>query len=131
MTAASGRPLRCGAAIGLQEHEVYRALQFDRTGLSTLRDVMFAPGCYLEQHNGEHHALVLELPGPRSGAVWAVWRTGHRPYFLVLPDCPAISADRREDACGGYRGHPGAHAWELYLGRVGVPARGRNLRAAT
>jgi len=126
----SGRLIRCSAAVGLAEHEVYRTLQFDRTGLSTARDVMFAPGCYLEQHTGEHHALVMELPDATT-AVWAVWRDGCRPYLMVLPDCPEISHDAHEEGCGGYQGHPGGHAWELYLGRPDIPARPRRRRAAT
>jgi len=119
------------AAIGLTEDEVGRAMQLDRGGESTYTDVMHAPGCYLEEHGDtEHHAYVMDLPGPRSGGVWAVWRTGHRPHLLVLPDCPEVSDDHHEDGCGGFRGHLGGHAWEVHLGRPGVPARRRHLRVA-
>lgn len=120
----TGRPRLCRAGIVLAPDQVTEAMLLDRTNEAAPSNVKRGPDCYLEQHNGEHHAFVMELPGPTAGGVWAVWATGQRPYLVVLPHCPEMSDDARQDGCGGYKGHLGRHAWQTYLGRPGVPAQG-------
>jgi hypothetical protein len=75
--------------------------------------------CTREAHTGsDHQALVRELDGVHTGAVWTHWPDGGRPVaVLVVPDCLAVvTAETGSTACAGFRGHPGAHSWELSPG---------------
>lgn len=71
--------------------------------------------CVLQTHRaGAHHAYVLDLDGPDTGAVWARWESpDDTPGLEVLPDCPAVDSVTPDEACCAYDGHPGAHSYQL------------------
>jgi len=77
-------------------------------------DVEEYPACLLQElHDGAHHGIVMELDGPNSGAVWAVWSDGGAPHLVVLPDCNGTTANHM-DGCCHYAGHTGGHSYQLH-----------------
>jgi hypothetical protein len=112
---ADGQPRICGDQVLLTLALFLGALQMEPTpGAATLDDVTEAPTCTLQQHDaGEHHGVVLDLDGPDSGAVWAVWTDIVSPRLVVLPDCPASRADGMRSCCQ-YLDHPGGHTWQVH-----------------
>jgi hypothetical protein len=67
-------PRVCDEAILLPVPLVLGAHRFDPTGTTEVDDVEDRPVCFLgEAHAGPHYGLALELPGPDTGSVWAVW----------------------------------------------------------
>ncbi|MFJ2116465.1 hypothetical protein ACIOEX_32070 [Streptomyces sp. NPDC087850] len=65
--------------------------------------------CSLPSGHGEqHYALVCELDGAGTGAIWAPWTGSMPPTAIVtLPDCPYLGAE--EGGCILYAGHGGDH----------------------
>ena len=107
-------PRVCDEAILLPVPLIVGAWRFDPTGTTTFDDIEDRPVCPLaETHSGPHYGLALELPGVDTGSVWAVWARGAEPALILLPDCPATTADRTE-VCGLWDQHPGLHSWQLY-----------------
>jgi hypothetical protein len=114
MTRIDPRPSVCEDQIVLPLGLFLGALRMETVpGAAELSDVEEAPTCKTQvDHPGAHHGLVLDLAGPDTGAVWAVW-TEFGEHLVVLPDCPASSEDGMT-ACGLYDGHPAGHTWQLY-----------------
>lgn len=82
--------------------------------------------CFTEAgHDGPHHGLVVELDGPTTGAVWALWESTGALLIEVLPDCPESSAEG--DGCAYYLDHEGGHSWDVYDPRQAL-ARGQLAR---
>ncbi|MFI0941250.1 hypothetical protein [Streptomyces sp. NPDC021020] len=109
MSVTPHHPQVCGERATLPADLADAAQRFAPPGTTYPEDVERALRCTLEAHTlGDHHAFVLELPGPGTGAVWTRWTRGHTPAIvLVLPDCPA------DEPCCEYAGHPGAHTWQF------------------
>lgn len=109
-------PRICYASTLLPLTLLESAVRLDPTGVPSLLDVTESPSCGLQEHDAvtSHYGFVMDLDGPDSGAVWAVW-TGEAgaPMLLVRPDCPSASPDRM-DGCGLFTAHQGRHTWELY-----------------
>lgn len=83
-------------------------------GCADITDVEEHPVCLLQTHPlGPHYGIVMELDGPDTGAVWAVWSDKGSPHLVVLPDCNGTTPDRM-DACCHYAGHPGGHSYQLH-----------------
>ncbi|MFC4035822.1 hypothetical protein ACFO3J_30770 [Streptomyces polygonati] len=70
--------------------------------------------CHLQVHSdGEHFALVLDLDGLATGAIWTRWADGTPAAALdVRPDCSFIDP-ASHDACCEFAFHPGAHTHQL------------------
>jgi hypothetical protein len=70
--------------------------------------------CHLQIHGAEtHFALVLNLPGTATGALWTRWTDGATPTALdVLPDCPSTDPETLEPCCE-FADHPGTHTYQL------------------
>ncbi|MEW2547786.1 hypothetical protein AB0910_18780 [Streptomyces sp. NPDC047002] len=117
-TSETGLPL-CGATARLPERLALAALRLAPEPYGEPEDARLERDlwCTREAHGAdEHHALVRELDGVRTGAVWTRWRDGGRPRTVtVLPDCPAVMTrtDGGSEACAEFLGHPGGHSWEL------------------
>lgn len=108
------RPV-CGERTYLPARLVPAALA-QQPGEAELPDVERHLRCTLEAHaTGDHHALVRDLAGPDTGALWTHWTRGHLPVSLVvLPDCPATRTyDSSHESCAEFADHPGAHTWQL------------------
>lgn len=107
----SPRANACNAGTILTERLIAQALGLGASIKATATDLMLSPSCYLEaQHHGRHYAFVMEL---NPGGVWVTWSTATQPMLRTLADCPAETADRM-DGCGGFRGHRGAHGWQIH-----------------
>jgi hypothetical protein len=105
----------CGRTARLPPHLVQQALHLagphgPLAGADVERDLR----CHLQAHTGgRHYALVLELAGITTGAVWTHWADDTTPAELtVLPDCPTTDPASREP-CDEFAGHPGAHTHQL------------------
>jgi hypothetical protein len=73
-------PTACGERVALPAALVDAALRLAAPRAAGPEDVERELRCALERHDlGDHHAFVLELPGPTPGAVWARWTRGHPP----------------------------------------------------
>lgn len=109
-------PVVCGERVGLPAALVAAARRLAPQGGTQPEDVQRELRCTLERHVvGDHHAFVLELPGPAAGAVWARWIRGHRPAtVVVLPDCSATGPPPRSEPCAEFAAHPGLHTWQLH-----------------
>jgi hypothetical protein len=70
--------------------------------------------CTLAAHpTGDHFALVRDLDGPDTGALWTTWTPGHRPAdVIVLADCDAAEPGTGEPCCE-FTAHPGAHTFDI------------------
>lgn len=109
------RPSVCGAQTMLPLALLVGALDMETArGRADITDVEEQPACLLQAHPlGAHHGIVMELDGPDTGAVWAVWSDGGSPHLVVLPDCNGATSNRM-DACCHYAEHPGGHSYELH-----------------
>jgi hypothetical protein len=113
--AVSDPPTVCGARGYLPEDLVNVALRFEsRPGETQVPDVSRHLRCTLQPHPGlQHHAIVMELAGVETGAVWAHWSDRQFPRELdVYPDCPR-GADS-PSPCTLFAGHPGRCSHELH-----------------
>jgi hypothetical protein len=108
-------PTACGERVALPAALVDAALRLAAPRAAGPEDVERELRCALERHDlGDHHAFVLELPGPTSGAVWARWTRGRPPVgVVVLPDCPVASPPPPSEPCCEFADHQGAHSWQL------------------
>jgi hypothetical protein len=108
-------PTVCSATVLLPIALLVGAVDMEPApGRAELSDVEERPVCTIQgDHDGAHYGLVMNLDGPTSGAVWAVWTSGGAPHLIVLPDCPA-SASTGMDACEHFEAHPGGHSWQLH-----------------
>lgn len=108
------RPSVCGERGYLLSRLIPAVLAYAPVGTAGPEDVEQHVRCTLQTHTtGDHHALVLDLPGRDTGALWTRWMRGHHPTALyVLPDCPSTDRDTGEPCCE-YAGHPGSHSYAL------------------
>lgn len=105
----------CGRTARLPEHLVQEALRLATPfGSPDEADVERDLWCHLQVHgDGDHFALVLDLDGVSTGAVWTRWADGDPAAALdVRPDCSFIDPESRE-ACCEFALHPGAHTDRL------------------
>lgn len=114
------RPLRphpvCGQRALLPRHLTPLALSFAAPGTAGPEDVERRLRCALEAHPaGDHHALVLDLHGRDTGAVWTSWADEHQPQALdVRADCTAVSPPPHgQEPCCEFAAHPGAHSFDV------------------
>ncbi|HEY5835144.1 hypothetical protein [Streptomyces sp.] len=112
-TSTPGRPAVCGERGYLLSDLIPAVLTHNVAGAAEPGDVEQDLRCTLEAHTtGDHHSLVMELPGPDTGAVWTRWTRGHYPTTVTaLLDCPSTDPDTAEPCCE-FAGHPGAHSYE-------------------
>jgi hypothetical protein len=111
----------CSARAYLPEALVDEALAFETEAGEAQPDLVQRHlRCTLEEHEaiGLHHAIVMELNGEETGAVWARWMADRlmspRSFpgdLLVLPDCPEQSD--AQQPCREAAGHRGGHSWEI------------------
>lgn len=114
MTADRTAPQACETQAVLPLALLVGAVAMETHGTAAMSDVIEVPACSLEQrHDGAHYGLVMNLFGPDSGTVWAVWIEGGAPHLTVLPDCD-VSTDDGMDGCCNFAGHAGRHTWALY-----------------
>lgn len=108
-------PQACGDQVLLPLALLIGAVAMEpRPGEASVYDVNERPSCLLQdRHIGAHHGLVMNLAGPDSGAVWAVWIHGGAPHLTVLPDCEVSTADGM-DGCCSFAGHVDRHTWALH-----------------
>jgi hypothetical protein len=105
----------CGQLTRLPEYLVQEALRIATPyGSPDEADVERGLWCHLQAHDdGEHFALVLDLDGVATGAIWTHWADGAPVAALdVRPDCSFIDLESRE-ACCEFALHPGAHSHRL------------------
>ncbi|MFF6955598.1 hypothetical protein [Streptomyces sp. NPDC008317] len=105
----------CGRTARLPEHLVQQTLRAATPyGSADEADVERSLWCHLQIHDdGDHFALVLDLGGVDTGAVWARWADGKPVEALdVRPDCSFVNHETRE-ACCEFASHPGAHTHQL------------------
>ncbi|MFC4035062.1 hypothetical protein ACFO3J_26845 [Streptomyces polygonati] len=105
----------CGQAIRLPEHLVGEAIRLaGEHGAPDEPDVERDLRCYLQIHDSRHHfALVLDLAGAATGALWTRWAEADSPGALeILPDCSYADPESREP-CSEFANHPGAHTHQL------------------
>lgn len=115
MGADPSAPRECGDQVLLPLALLVGAVGMEtRPDAASIYDVDETPRCSLESdHEGAHHGLVMNLAGPYSGAVWAVWISGGAPHLTVLPDCE-VGTDDGMDGCCSFAGHVGRHTFALY-----------------
>lgn len=109
------RPV-CGQRALLPRRLTPLALSYAAPGTASPQDVERRLRCALEAHPaGDHHALVLDLHGRDTGAVWTSWADEHQPQALdVRADCTAVSPPPRGlEPCCEFAGHPGAHSFDV------------------
>ncbi|SCE11767.1 hypothetical protein GA0115240_139216 [Streptomyces sp. DvalAA-14] len=105
----------CGQTTRLPEHLAQDALRLAGPyGAPDELDVERHLQCHLQVHETAHHfALVLDLAGTATGAIWTRWADDASPAALdTLPDCSHIDPESHEP-CGEFAGHPGAHTYQL------------------
>jgi hypothetical protein len=105
----------CGQTTRLPEHLVQEALRLAGPhGTPDEADVERDLRCHLKVHDSEYHfALVLDLAGVATGAVWTRWADDDSPAALnTLADCSYIDPESREP-CSEFANHPGAHTHQL------------------
>lgn len=126
-TSTPDRPSVCGERSYLLDSLIPAVLASAPVGAAEPDDVERLLRCTLETHTtGDHHAMVMDLPGPDTGALWAHWTRGHHPTALyALPDCPSTDPDTGEPCCE-FAGHSGRHSYQLTdpWGSPRVTARG-------
>ncbi|CAG6394096.1 conserved hypothetical protein [Actinacidiphila cocklensis] len=105
----------CGRPARLPEYLVQEALRIAAPyGSADEADVERDLWCHLQVHgDGDHFALVLDLDGVATGAIWTRWAGGTPVAALdIRPDCSFIDPDSR-DACCEFALHPGVHSHRL------------------
>lgn len=105
----------CGQTARLPEPLVQEALRIATPyGSPDVADVERDSRCHLQdRHDGDHFALVLDLDGPTTGAVWTHWADGAPATSLdIRPDCPFSDPETQERCCE-FALHPGAHTHQL------------------
>ncbi|MFJ5608210.1 hypothetical protein ACIQCJ_02275 [Streptomyces sp. NPDC093221] len=105
----------CGRTARLPEHLVQETLRAARPyGAAEEADVERNLWCHLQIHDdGDHFALVFDLRGVDTGAVWARWADGKPVAALdVRPDCSFVDPESHE-ACCEFAFHTGAHTHQL------------------
>jgi hypothetical protein len=110
----------CGRTARLPECLVQEALRIATPyGSAGEADVERDLWCHLQVHgDGDHFALVLDLDGVATGAIWTRWASGTPVATLdIRPDCSFVDPESRE-ACCEFAFHPGAHSHQLAATRV-------------
>ncbi|MFI5759118.1 hypothetical protein [Streptomyces sp. NPDC051569] len=105
----------CGRTARLPEYLVQEALRIATPyGPSEEDDVERDLWCHLQVHrDGNHSALVLDLDGADTGAIWTCWADGVPAAALdIRPDCSFVDPESQE-ACCEFAFHPGAHSHQL------------------
>jgi hypothetical protein len=105
----------CGRTARLPEHLVQEALRIATPyGSPGEADVERDLWCHLQAHGGgDHFALVLDLDGVATGAIWTRWADGTPAAALdVRPDCTFVDPESHEECCE-FASHPGAHSGQL------------------
>ena len=115
MTHATTLFTVCGRPARLPEYLVQEALRIATPyGLPDESDVERDLRCHLQVHSdGDHFALVLDLDGVTTGAIWTRWADGIPATALdVRPDCPFVDPESHQVCCE-FAFHPGAHTHQL------------------
>ncbi|WP_329175157.1 hypothetical protein [Streptomyces sp. NBC_01477] len=104
----------CGRPARLPERLVQEALRIATPyGSPHEADVERDLWCHLQAHGDrDHFALVLDLDGVATGAIWTHWADGTPAALDVRPDCPFVDPESREGCCE-FAFHPGAHSHRL------------------
>ena len=115
------RPPVCSARAYLPEELADHALAYETApGEGGLELVQRQLRCTLEDHGdqGLHYAIVMELDGPDTGAVWARWMADRlisprsfQGELVALKDCDEQGGARQ--ACREHAGHQGGHSWQV------------------
>ena len=105
----------CGQLARLPRPLVSVALSHAAPGSASVLDVERQLRCLLQEHQGDHHALVLQLDGSVTTAVWTSWADDQVPEAVeVRDDCTAVSSPGRgSQPCCEYAEHPGAHTFDV------------------
>jgi hypothetical protein len=105
----------CGRPARLPRYLVREALRIAAPyGLAEEADVERNLWCHLQAHGeGDHFALVLDLAGVATGAIWTSWADGVPAAALdIRPDCSYVDPESHEPCCE-FASHPGAHSHRL------------------